>query len=74
MTEWYVVVHESHLTNSTGLDRTDYGIASSLHDTYAGAENQLAYCQAMQGRDFPGSGGRYFIAMATALTTTEESA
>lgn len=66
--EWFVVVHEYPMENSRGDKRTDYGIASSVHERMETADNQLAYCQAMQRSEQPGSQGRYFVARLTEVT------
>jgi hypothetical protein len=68
---WYIVIHESHLENSRGDTRTDYGVASSLYEKREHAENQLAYCEMMQRAGHPGSEGRYFMAIVGSLDEAE---
>lgn len=69
--EWFVVVHEFPMENSRGDKRTDYGIASSVHDSYQHADNQLAYCDALQRSGRPGSEGRYFVARLTEVSARD---
>lgn len=64
----YGVIHESHTGNKRDNTHVDYGLASMVHTTLDGAENALAYCEALQERRTPGSEGRYFIVRMTEIS------
>lgn len=58
---YYAVIHE--WDHPRGYP--SFGLASSIHTELDGAENALAYCEAMQADNRPGSEGRYFIVEMT---------